>query len=59
MPCSFHFNGMPIYCHPNESRIKSESLNLLCDILGHVSIQTTEVYARADSKQKRVALETV
>ncbi len=27
------------------------------DILGHVSIQTTEVYARADSKQKRDALE--
>lgn len=27
------------------------------DILGHVSIQTTEVYARADSKQKREALE--
>ena len=27
------------------------------DILGHVSIQTTEIYARADSKQKRNALE--
>ncbi len=27
------------------------------DILGHVSIQTTEIYARADSKQKRLALE--
>ena len=27
------------------------------DILGHVSIQTTEIYARADSKQKRQALE--
>jgi len=27
------------------------------DILGHISIQTTEVYARADSKQKREALE--
>lgn len=27
------------------------------DILGHVSIQTTEIYARADSKQKRIALE--
>ena len=23
------------------------------DILGHVSIQTTEIYARADSKQKK------
>ena len=27
------------------------------DILGHVSITTTEIYARADSKQKREALE--
>ncbi len=27
------------------------------DILGHVSIQTTEVYARADSRQKRAAIE--
>lgn len=29
------------------------------DILGHVSIQTTEIYARADSKQKREAIEKV
>lgn len=27
------------------------------DILGHCSIQTTDIYARADSKQKREALE--
>jgi hypothetical protein len=27
-------------------------------MMGHVSIQTTEIYARADSKQKREALET-
>ena len=27
------------------------------DLLGHVSIRTTEIYARADSKQKREALE--
>jgi integrase/recombinase XerD len=27
------------------------------DILGHVSVQTTKVYARADSRQKREALE--
>ena len=27
------------------------------DILGHVSIQTTEIYARADTRQKRDALE--
>ena len=31
------------------------NLVLIRDILGHVSIQTTEVYARADSKQKREA----
>lgn len=29
------------------------------DILGHVSIQTTEIYARADSSTKRKALEKV
>jgi integrase/recombinase XerD len=29
------------------------------DILGHESVQTTEVYARADSKQKREAIEKV
>lgn len=29
------------------------------DFLGHVSVQTTEIYARADSKQKREALEKV
>lgn len=27
------------------------------ELLGHVSIQTTDIYARADSKQKREALE--
>ena len=27
------------------------------DILGHVSVQTTEIYARADSKLKRESLE--
>ena len=27
------------------------------DILGHTSIQVTEVYARTDSKQKREAIE--
>ena len=28
------------------------------DILGHVSVKTTEIYARTDSKQKREALES-
>ena len=27
------------------------------DFLGHQSVQTTEIYARADSKQKREAIE--
>ncbi len=27
------------------------------DILGHVNVQTTEIYARADSKVKREAIE--
>jgi len=27
------------------------------DILGHSSVQTTEIYARVDSKQKREVLE--
>lgn len=32
-------------------------MDFIRDILGHVSIQTTDIYARADSKQKREALE--
>lgn len=27
------------------------------DMLGHVSVQTTEIYARADSRKKRGAIE--
>ena len=37
--------------------MKSESLDFISDILGHVSVQTTEIYARADSLQKRKAIE--
>ena len=33
------------------------SLEMQTVLLGHVSVQTTEVYARADSKAKREALE--
>jgi site-specific recombinase XerD len=33
------------------------NLVFIRDVLGHASIQTTEIYARADSKQKREALE--
>jgi site-specific recombinase XerD len=46
--------------HSKAMHLLQSGVNLVYirDILGHVSIQTTEVYARADSKQKREALET-
>ena len=45
--------------HSKAMHLLQGGLNIIYirDILGHVSIQTTEVYARADSKQKREALE--
>lgn len=45
--------------HSKAMHLLQSGINLIYirDILGHVSIQTTEVYARADSKQKREALE--
>ena len=45
--------------HSKAMHLLQGGLNLVYirDILGHVSIQTTEIYARADSKQKREALE--
>ena len=45
--------------HSKAMHLLQAGINLVYirDILGHVSIQTTEVYARADSKQKREALE--
>lgn len=45
--------------HSKAMHLLQTGVNLVYirDILGHVSIQTTEVYARADSKQKREALE--
>lgn len=46
--------------HSKAMHLLQAGVNLIYirDILGHVSIQTTEVYARADSKQKREALES-
>ena len=46
--------------HSKAMHLLQAGVNLIYirDILGHVSIQTTEVYARADSKQKQEALET-
>lgn len=45
--------------HSKAMHMLQADINLVYirDILGHVSIQTTEMYARADSKQKREALE--
>jgi site-specific recombinase XerD len=45
--------------HSKSMHMLQAAVNLVYirDILGHCSIQTTEVYARADSKQKREAIE--
>jgi integrase/recombinase XerD len=45
--------------HSKAMHLLQADVNLVYirDILGHVSIQTTEIYARADSMQKRKALE--
>lgn len=45
--------------HSKAMHLLQAGVNLVYirDILGHVYIQTTELYARADSKQKRKALE--
>ena len=52
-----------IHCHSlrhsKATHLLQAGVNLVYirDILGHASVTTTEVYARADSKQKREALE--
>ena len=45
--------------HSRAMHLLQANVNLVYirDILEHVSIQTTEIYARADSKAKREALE--
>jgi len=45
--------------HSKAMHLLQAGVNLVYirDILGHCSVQTTDVYARADSKQKREALE--
>ncbi len=45
--------------HSRAMHLLQSGVNLVWirDLLGHSSIQTTEVYARADSKQKREAIE--
>jgi site-specific recombinase XerD len=46
--------------HSKSMHLLQAGVNLVYirDILGHVSIQATEIYARADSKQKRLAIES-
>lgn len=45
--------------HSRAMHLLESGVNLVYirDLLGHTSIQTTDIYARADSKQKREALE--
>jgi integrase/recombinase XerD len=45
--------------HSKAMHLLQAGVNLIYirDILGHVSVQTTEVYARTDSKKKREAIE--
>lgn len=45
--------------HSKAMHLLQAGVNLIYfrDILGHVSVQTTEIYVRADSKHKRIALE--
>jgi len=45
--------------HSKAMHLLQAGVNLVYirDLLGHVSVQTTDVYARADSRQKRMAFE--
>lgn len=45
--------------HSKAMHLLQAGVNLVYirDILGHCSVQVTEVYAKADSKQKREAIE--
>ena len=45
--------------HSRAMHLLQAGVNLIYirDLLGHVSIQTTDIYARAESKAKREALE--
>ncbi len=50
---------LDILRHSKAMHLLQAGVNLVYirDILGHTSISTTDVYARADSKHKREALE--
>ena len=51
--------GAPHLRHSKAMHMLQSGVNLVYirDILGHVSVQTTEIYARADSRNKREAIE--
>ena len=61
-----HPEGIPdtvsphVFRHSKAMHLLQAGVNLVYirDLLGHVSISTTEVYARADSEMKRRALES-
>jgi len=52
--------GAPHFRHSKAVHLLQAGVNLIYirDILGHSSIQVTEIYAKADSKQKREAIES-
>lgn len=49
-----------VFRHSKAMHLLQAGVNLVYirDILGHVSVKTTEIYARTDSKKKREALES-
>ncbi len=57
--CSSFSRNHCTFCSCLAMHLLQSGINLVYirDILGHVSIQTTDIYARADSKAKREALE--
>lgn len=50
---------MPFLRHSKAMHLLQAGVNLvyISDILGHCSVQVTEVYAKVDSRQKREAIE--
>jgi integrase/recombinase XerD len=56
IPCSIRCHSLR---HSKAMHLLQSGVNIVYirDLLGHVSTQTTDIYARADSKQKREALE--
>jgi hypothetical protein len=58
---------MPLFCNQRCTKLTYGGVNYImkkvdfvyiCDILGHVGISTSDIYARADTESKRKALES-